>query len=279
MEKPMKREGGEEGIVRNRVELKYLLGPEEARRLTSRLGPAFRRPGFRAERGWVTTVYLDRPDGELARTALRRPSESVKLRLREYFTPDELPLWPWVWIEIKERLGVASRKSRLRLPNRWVGPFLRGEPLEERWILEAPPGDSDPGALSQAVRRFREVARGPVTAVGAVRYRRLALEGGTPRTRLTLDEEITYHLDPLNLGEGGGSIDRDSLGAPTVGEDGAILEVKHPDAGPSRWCLSAVGGRRPVEYSKFRTLAALALSETLAAGEGPGRNGYLRRRP
>src|SRR6185436_2188096 len=109
-------------LVRRRIELKYLLPAAKTRELravlTAEPGQHFRRIG-----GWVTTVYFDLPDRRLARAAMERPEENLKLRLREYFDDEGAPCSPFVWIEIKERQGSSSRKSRFRLHKRLVAPF------------------------------------------------------------------------------------------------------------------------------------------------------------
>src|SRR5688500_16468954 len=109
-------------LVRRRTELKYLLPPEQTREIRALL-TAEPPDGFRRIGGWVTTVYFDLPDRRLVRAALEQPEENLKLRLREYFDDEGAPCSRFVWFEIKERQGSASRKSRFRLHKRMVDRF------------------------------------------------------------------------------------------------------------------------------------------------------------
>jgi len=246
-------------LVRRRIELKYLLPAETARELravlTAEPGPEFRRIG-----GWVTTVYFDLPDRRLARAAMERPEENLKLRLREYFDDEGAPCSRFVWFEIKERQGSSSRKSRFRLHKRLVAPFLRGE-ADLTSILTCQNAGTDPSNVCETVQRIHELAGDAWMPFGAVRYRRASIEGGTPAGRLTLDDRITYHLGPIPLYDAHGALDRRALG-PAVGEEpSGVLEVKHGGDPAPEWCRALVGRRDPAEYSKFLMLSRLSFAE------------------
>lgn len=247
-------------LVRDRVELKYAFAPEEAEALTDRLAPAFGDPNFRTEHGWVTTVYLDRPDGALAGAALKSPTECVKVRLRAYFGPGGAPRSDSLWVEIKERSGVVSRKTRFELPKLWVEPFL-GNRISTGRLMACQSPRLDPAPVGRAIDRIREIAGGPLFPMGASSYRRFAIEGGAPCARLTVDRRLSYHLGPFDLG--GGGLRREALGPAAVEDAGGLVELKYRGDRPPRWCEPALRGYRPVEYSKFLTLAALALSDLM----------------
>lgn len=224
-------------LMRRRVELKYLLWPDEADAVLARLQEATAR--FPSTDGLIRTVYLDRPDGRLTRTAGER--RNVKLRIRDYFTPEGGSASPSLWVDVKERDGRHSSKQRFRLDRRLLGAFLEG--------------DLDEGAVDdvEAFRRVREVAGGPLVPVGAVGYRRLAVEGGDPVARVTFDREISYHVGPLDLRLVGGTWD--GLGTPALEERASILELKY--GGGATWFEPDAD---PVEYSKFNVLSALVAS-------------------
>ena len=248
-------------LVRRRIELKYLLPAADARGLRTVLaaepGPDFRRIG-----GWVTTVYFDLPDRRLARAALERPEENLKLRLREYFDDEGAPCSRFVWFEIKERQGSTSRKSRFRLHKRLVGRFLRGE-ADLTSILTCQNAGSDPSNVCETVQRIHDLAGDTWIPFGAVRYRRSSIEGGTPAGRLTLDDRISYHLGPIPLYDAHGALDRRALGPAAGEEPSGVLEVKHGGDDPA-WCRRLVSGRAPAEYSKFLMLARLSFAEAPA---------------
>jgi len=246
-------------LVRRRIELKYLLSAETARKLRAVLnaepGPEFRRIG-----GWVTTVYFDLPDRRLARAAMERPEENLKLRLREYFDDEGAPCSRFVWFEIKERQGSSSRKSRFRLHKRLVAPFFRGE-TDLTSILTCQTTGTDPSNVCETVQRIHDLAGDAWMPLGAVRYRRCSIEGGSPAGRLTLDDRISYHLGPIGLD---GALDRRALG-PAVGEEpSGVLEVKHAGATAPAWCGKLVGRRDAAEYSKFLMLSRLSFAEASA---------------
>jgi hypothetical protein len=248
-------------LVKRRIELKYLLPDAKTRELRAVL-TAKPEQGFRRIGGWVTTVYFDLPDRRLSRAAMERPEENLKLRLREYFDDDGAPCSPFVWIEIKERQGSSSKKSRFRLHKRLVGAFVRGE-ADLASILSCQTSASDPSGVCETVQRIHDLAGDTWTPFGAVRYRRCSIEGGTPAGRLTLDDRITYHLGPIALYETRPALDRRAIG-PAVGEEpSGVLEVKHGGDDPE-WCRRLVGHRDPAEYSKFLMLSRLSFAEASA---------------
>jgi hypothetical protein len=251
-------------LVRRRVEVKHLVPASAAPEIRRRIAAA--RPGRGARRidGWVTTAYFDLADRRLSRAALDRPESNLKLRLREYFTEDGVPCSPFVWFEIKEREGGVTRKSRFQLHRRLLRRFLDGDrDLAE--ILTCQEKGTALEDVVAAVQRVDDLARSPLAAVGAVRYRRTSVQGGEPAARVTLDERISYHLGLPALAEGRRALDRFGLGPAAWEESAAIVEVKHSGDGPPAWCAGVVGSAAPAEYSKFLILARLSLAEVSAA--------------
>jgi len=247
-------------LVRRRIELKYLLPAGSVRELRTRLTSEVPGPQFRRIGGWVTTVYFDLPDRRLSRAALERPDENLKLRLREYFDEEGAPCSPFVWFEIKERMGPISRKNRFRLHKRLVARFLRGE-VDLATILTCQDPGQDPKNVYEAVQRIHDLAGDSWTPIGAVRYRRCSIEGGAPAGRLTLDDRISYHLGPLSLYESRGVMDRSALGPAAGEEPSGVMEVKHGGETLPAWCKPFVGERTPCEYSKFLLLSRLSFAE------------------
>lgn len=247
-------------LVKRRVELKHVFPAERGEELRARMRAI--RPAFAARRvgGWVTTVYFDLPDRRFTRAALECPESNLKIRLREYFNDDDLPCSPFVWLEIKEREGARSSKSRFQLHKRMVARFLEGE-LDLAAVLTCQEGAPDLSRVMESVQRVHDLARGTLTPVGAVRYQRCSLQGGTPAARLTLDRGISYHLGPVGLYDAHEALDAESLGAPSWCDGAAVVEVKHADAAPPAWCRSFIAGHPVSEYSKFIHLARLSLAE------------------
>jgi hypothetical protein len=242
-------------LVRRRTELKYLLPAEQTRQARAIL-TAEPPEGFRRIGGWVTTVYFDLPDRRLARAAMERPEENLKLRLREYFDDEGAPCSRFVWFEIKERQGSASRKSRFRLHKRLVDGFLRGE-CDLASVLTCQGSGQDVSGVCETVQRIHDLGDG-WAPFGAVRYRRCSIEGGSPVGRLTLDDRISYHVGPLALFESHGALDRRALGSVAGEEASGVMEAKHGGESLPDWCRRLVGTRAPAEYSKFVMLSRLS---------------------
>lgn len=216
-------------LVARRMERKFRLPDVSVERWSLRLAAV----GLRVELGRVTTVYLDGVDRRLTRAASADPRTCAKLRLRTY----QGPLADVVWAELKERDGDRSRKIRFPLPAARVRAFLGGE-------------DAGPPDL---LARMRAAVPGPLRPVGAVRCLRLAVEGGEPRARLTVDLGVTYHPGPGLV-----------PGPAVAREEGALVEVKSAGDVPG-WCRALLEGRPPVEASKFGTLARLLATEAVVA--------------
>ena len=237
-------------LVKRRIEIKHLVSPVAADGIREWIANA--RPGRNARRisGWVATTYFDLPDRRLARAALDRPEQNLKLRAREYFSEDYVPCSPFLWIELKEREGGVSRKSRFQLHRRMLRRFLEGDrDLAE--ILTCQEKGSVLEDVVAAVQRIDDLARSPLATVGAVRCRRSSVQGGDPAARVTLDESISYHLGP---------------GAPPAWiEPSAVVELKHGGDAVPAWAAGLAGALEPSDYSKFLVLARLSLSEQSAA--------------
>jgi hypothetical protein len=257
--------GAAEDLSRDRVELKYLVLPKEVEGLLGELGTLPPGGSFRAQECRITTVYLDRPDGALARRALEGWGPSVKVRLREYFPIEGTEGSAFVWIEVKEREGRTSRKTRFPLHKALVAPFFRGQADAAR-ILDGSDPVGPRERVIEGVRRVREIARGgPLLPAGATSYRRWAVEGGHPRARLTVDREITYHLGEIDLYEERRELDREALGPVAVEHPGGVAELKYRGLEIPLWWERALRKLSPVDFSKFLTLSALAVSEAQAA--------------
>ena len=241
-------------LVKRRVELKHVFPAGDGEILRARMRAL--RPGVG---GWVTTVYFDFPDRRFTRAALESPQANLKIRLREYFSDDDVPCSPFVWLEIKERDGARSTKSRFQLHKRMVRGFLEGE-LDLASVLTCQEGAPDLSRVVDAARRLHDLARGSLVPVGAVRYLRCSTQG-EPAARLTLDRGIAYHVGPVGLYEAHDALDADALGAPTWSDGAAVVEVKHAGEAPPAWCRHVVGDRAASDYSKFLHLARLSLAE------------------
>jgi hypothetical protein len=251
------------------VEEKYLLRAGDRAGFLDAMGSV---PSIRRDAWQVATVYLDREDGSFARSALACPDLHALVRIRDFFTPGGGVLSPSVWIESKERDGRACWVTRFQLHRTLVGQFLRGTLREDDVRASQEPFVEVERAL-QAARRIRKVAgRGPLAAVGAVSYLRTTFEDRASAARVTLDQEISFHLRPACVAGVRTSLRRRALGPAALEEQDAVLELKYRRARPPEWCLRRLAVAEPLDYSKFRVVSALALSDRAArcpAAHGP----------
>lgn len=251
-------------LVKRRIEIKHLVSPAAAGELRERIGRA--RPGRNGRRlcGWVNTTYFDLADRRLARAALDRPEQNLKLRAREYYSEEGVPTSPFLWIELKEREGGVSRKSRFQLHRRLLRRFLEGE----RDLAEILTCQEKGCALEDvvaAVQRIDDLARSPLLAVGSVRCRRSSVQGGDPAARVTLDESISYHLGLPALAEGRRALERGPLPPAAWVEPAAVVEIKYGGDAVPPWAAELAGPLEQSDYSKFLVLARLSLAEVNAA--------------
>jgi hypothetical protein len=247
------------------VETKFLLWPDEIPPFLRGIDGFLSDPSVRRDEWRISTIYLDRPDGFLARSALACPELHVELRLREFFPPDGRPLSPFIWVESKVQDRTLSSVNRFQLHRRLIPRFLNGD-LDEEEIVDCQERHVEPDRVARAARAVREAAGSRrLRMTGAVTYLRSTFEGGSPVARLTLDRGISYHLDPHPFSAGGASLERDRLGPASLEETACVVELKHRRSRPPDWNDGRSDPPGPVEYSKFVILSSLALSERMSA--------------
>lgn len=215
-------------LSRSRVETKYRLMAEDVPVLLRRI-PADQREDYA-----VSTLYFDRPDGSLARNALKHPLHCTKVRAREYQGST------WVWFEVKSRDGRWTRKSRLRLLRSEASRLIAGEGFPNRAALPTDGADD-----FEARAYFDDVCRGELVPVGAVSAFRRSLVLHRNLVRITIDMDIAYHRPSATAPGMGGPLLRR--------EPEPVLELKHFGSVPPS-CLDLLSRLRPSNHSKFRNL-------------------------
>lgn len=243
-------------LARRRVETKIRVPGDVATRIVSRL------PASSERRGDIVTVYLDRPDGLLARRALATPQESIKVRVRDYL--DGSPL---VWLEVKERRQGWVHKARLPLPREAVAPVLRGcfTPMPSCRCEDCM------RALKETLSRLGALEQGPWVRVGAVSVRRRTFYFDGAPLRVTLDEDVRYFRLDRDPFDEGLMPTPDVLAPPAHKDSQAILEVKHAGILPDWWSEVAPpeGDAGP---SKFISLLRHLGKASARTGAGGGRS-------
>ncbi len=211
-----------------RVEKKYLLGPEQYEEVRFRLRPWIHEDAFGLHT--ISSIYYDTPDYQLIRTSLEHPAYKEKLRLRGY--RDTAECFP----EIKKKYrGVVYKRRIACTPEAWTR-FLQGVPVEGQSLqIQA--------ELRQLLRAYPELA--PRVYIG---YDRIACEGNDdPELRLTFDHRLRARHDALDLSYG-------DAGRLLLPEGHVVMEVKFPGSAPL-WLARLLNECRiyPTSFSKYGT--------------------------
>jgi hypothetical protein len=204
-----------------RREAKLVMRRDEAAALAARLardaGPVESR---------IAAVYFDGPAAPLARRAVARPDDCVKVRVKAYH-PDRSAIPGRVVLEVKrERAGLTS-KERLWLRREEVADALRA----------VAPGH---GVLAPLV---------------ATSYRRVVYQPGGA-WRVTIDDALTFYPASWALFAPGAPAWAAGLGPPVGREERVVVELKHTPGALPPW-LEALA-RAAVPYSKFAEAVARA---------------------
>lgn len=217
-------------ILQVHRELKYRMGEDEASRLERIVEANLPlRPRFVGERDTIIRgVYLDFEDRSLTARSLATPLDSQKVRYRHYEQPHRVrhtvEQSVFVWIEVKVRLGDVVTKERVPFQGVHVPRLLAGQM----------PAPADASALAALL------ARGPLTPVVGVQYRRVAFEDESLGLRVTIDRALAFQK-PTAPGFPG----------PDLGLlDGCIVETKSGTALPP-WLEQALANQAPSGFSKF----------------------------
>jgi hypothetical protein len=250
-------------LVSARFEAKYRIGRETAatlrEQLAARLTPHHYSvpPGVVASaslRHITTTVYFDTARRDLCRAATHVP---VHLKVRARLYRDEprpaTAADPLIWIELKERDGVCSRKRRAAVDRHEAQRWLAALALEDPTVTS-----SASSSLLADLGQLRLALGAPLLPSCVVRYRRDAFHDACGTLRVTLDEHVEAYAAPRSPFDPG-ALEPEVLGAPRHREPDCVLEIKSTRELPA-WlaALLAAHGARPTDYSKL-VMASLAV--------------------
>lgn len=211
-----------------RREEKYFLTPAQYEALLTPLRQHMHADEH--EQYTICSLYCDTPDWQLIRTSLEKPYYKEKLRVRSYGTPTPDGR---VFVELKKKVGGIVYKRRIALPAARADAFLRGEV-------------SVPGQIAREISWFQRMYGAQPRVL--IAYDRTAFAGVTePGLRVTFDTGIRWRTDHLSLTAGDG-------GAPLLGDDRILMELKTPDTCPL-WLSRALSqaGARGTSFSKYGT--------------------------
>lgn len=253
-------------LTRDRQERKYFVVADAVAPLARTLARHLHRHRFEGPganrlpnpQHFSTTVYFDTPSNALLRQALSEPEHNLKLRCREYYDlhpsltevavdPRQIVHYqPSMWLELKSKVGVRTRKARLELNKREVPAFLRGE--HPAFSDPEGPGGESAQIIVEACRSLNE----PLRASCLVNYRRLAFQDAVGELRVTLDLDIAFYAPPADLWTRNYALLRHTLGPARGQSRQAIIEVKRHGPAPAWLELAlAEAGVQSVGYSKF----------------------------
>jgi hypothetical protein len=264
-----------EALTADRAETKYLVSPGRLDSLGGELSARLSAHRFTGEGAnrlsdahhFVTTVYYDTPRHDHLRAARRDHEHNLKIRAKEYYdlhpslaelatdTADIVRYTPWLWLELKRRDGVRTRKHRVRLLKRDVPRFLSDPTDDPQWLAE-PSREDAAGAWTDALCGQH------LTACCLVNYRRLSWQSDAESLRVTIDVGLAYYAPPVDLWTREQPLVRGAFGAPCGTEPNAVVEVKTRGSAPS-WLKRALDevDAQHSQFSKFVASAHVVLGQ------------------
>lgn len=234
--------------VFKRKEIKYLLSSEERNALLPILEAHMEPDAF--AHSSISNLYYDTPDFRMVRRSLEKPMYKEKLRLRSYGTPENTST---VFPEIKKKAMGIVYKRRISLPYQEAVSFLSGQQIAstdtcDGTTQQIASTDTCNGTTRQILHELDWMLASYENLAPRVflSYERDSYKGiSDPSLRLTLDQDILFRTDRLDLREG-------AFGEAILLPDQTLMEVKISNAAPL-WLAQALSeiGIFPVSFSKY----------------------------
>ena len=234
--------------VFKRKEIKYLLSSEERNALLPILEAHMEPDAF--AHSSISNLYYDTPDFRMVRRSLEKPMYKEKLRLRSYGTPENTST---VFPEIKKKAMGIVYKRRISLPYQEAVSFLSGQQIAstdtcDGTTQQIASTDMCDGTTRQILHELDWMLASYENLSPRVflSYERDSYKGiSDPSLRLTLDQDILFRTDRLDLREG-------AFGEAILLPDQTLMEVKISNAAPL-WLAQALSeiGIFPVSFSKY----------------------------
>ena len=234
--------------VFKRKEIKYLLSSEEQNALLPILEAHMEPDAF--AHSSISNLYYDTPDFRMVRRSLEKPMYKEKLRLRSYGMPENTST---VFPEIKKKAMGIVYKRRISLPYQEAVSFLSGQQIASTdtcngTTQQIASTDMCDGTTRQILHELDWMLASYENLSPRVflSYERDSYKGvSDPSLRLTLDQDILFRTDRLDLREG-------AFGEAILLPDQTLMEVKISNAAPL-WLAQALSeiGIFPVSFSKY----------------------------
>ena len=198
----------------------------------------------------ISNLYYDTPDFRMVRRSLEKPMYKEKLRLRSYGTPEDTST---VFPEIKKKAMGIVYKRRISLPYQEAVSFLSGQQIAstdtcDGTTQQIASTEMCDGTTRQILHELDWMLASYENLAPRVflSYERDSYKGvSDPSLRLTLDQDILFRTDRLDLREG-------AFGEAILLPDQTLMEVKISNAAPL-WLAQALSeiGIFPVSFSKY----------------------------
>ena len=234
--------------VFKRKEIKYLLSREKRNALLPILEACMEPDAF--AHSSISNLYYDTPDFRMVRRSLEKPMYKEKLRLRSYGMPENTST---VFPEIKKKAMGIVYKRRISLPYQKAVSFLSGQQIASTDTCDVTTQqiastDTCDGTTRQILHELDWMLASYENLSPRVflSYERDSYKGiSDPSLRLTLDQDILFRTDRLDLREG-------AFGEAILLPDQTLMEVKISNAAPL-WLAQALSeiGIFPVSFSKY----------------------------
>ena len=234
--------------VFKRKEIKYLLSSEERNALLPILEAHMEPDAF--AHSSISNLYYDTPDFRMVRRSLEKPMYKEKLRLRSYETPQNTST---IFPEIKKKAMGIVYKRRISLPYQEAVSFLSGQQIASTDMCDGmtqqiASTDTCNGTTQQILHELDWMLASYENLSPRVflSYERDSYKGISDSSlRLTLDQDILFRTDRLDLREG-------AFGEAILLPDQTLMEVKISNAAPL-WLAQALSeiGIFPVSFSKY----------------------------
>lgn len=210
-----------------RVELKYLLTPEQYRALRRGMEP-YVRPDIYSHYT-ICSIYCDTEDFSIVRASLEKPVYKEKLRLRSYGVPGSRDT---AFVELKKKYDGVVYKRRVTV--------TAAQAAEAVWTGKLRQSDQ----ICREINWFLHVWQPqPAAYIG---YDREAWSGrDDPELRITFDTNLRGRNWDLDLRAG-------DFGELLLPQDSILMELKFTGGAPL-WLarLLSDNGIRPASFSKY----------------------------
>ena len=226
-----------------RREIKYLLTAQQQTEILERIYTYMTEDRYSNQT--ISSLYCDNDEDILIRTSLDKPIYKEKLRLRAYGTPQDDSR---VFLEIKKKFDGVVYKRRAKMNFAEAMNYLNDGvfPVFTRYNEQQVMAE-----IGFMVQRFQ------LKPKAAIFYDRRAFFGNDDHElRLTLDGNVRYRLDDLDLRNG-------TEGIQLAGQPHCVMEIKSANAIPL-WLAEILTelALYPGSFSKYGSVYREKLTRT-----------------